>query len=251
VGVLVALTGIGLGVLGGGGLWLESRRDAAGFVSTNTRLLSTGTAAITAEDIDLRLDPGTAAWVSSNRFGTIRVRAADASGGPIFIGVAPQAALDAWLGPVAHDQVSSIVAGQVSYRHQGGVANAPSPAGQTFWSASVSGTGTQELRWPVQSGRWAIVLARPDGTPPVQARVDIGASIPGLTGPAIGLLVAGVVLLVGGIVLVAVGAAGLARATPAAPGRGAYPTLPAPPAPRGATPEESAPQQEPMSGGQP
>ncbi|MGZ4604413.1 MAG: DUF4389 domain-containing protein, partial [Kineosporiaceae bacterium] len=208
-GLLAVVVGIGLAALGGGGLWLESRRDAAGFITTDTRVLASTTPAITAEDIDLRLGNGTEGWVSSDRFGTLRIRATGEGGSPVFIGVAPQAALDTWLATAAHDQITNIAFGTVTYLRQGGQPSVASPTQQTFWSSSVSGSGPQELRWPVQSGRWGIVLARPDGSAGVQATADVGASVPNLQGLSVGLLVAGLMLLAGGAVLVVVGAAGL------------------------------------------
>ncbi|HVN12272.1 MAG TPA: DUF4389 domain-containing protein [Kineosporiaceae bacterium] len=229
-GLIAAVVGIGLAVLGAGGLWLESRRDAAGYITSDTRLLSSSTPAITAEGIDLRLDGGTASWVSSDRFGTLRIRATGEGGGPVFLGVAPQAALDTWLAPAAHDEVRNIAFGTVTYRYHPGRSSVASPTQQTFWSSSVSGTGTQELRWPVQSGRWGIVLARPDGSAGVRADVDIGASVPNLRGLGTALLVTGLLLLAGGAVLVVVGASGLGRATgrPPAGGSGSYPAPPSP-----------------------
>ncbi len=248
-GLLVGLVGLGLASVGVGGLWLQSRRDAAGFVSTNTQLLSSPTAAITAEDVDLRIGDGVEGWVSSDRFGTVRVRATAVDGSPVFIGIAPQSAIDAWLAPVAHDEVRSIAEGRATYvRHDGGPA-ATAPTSQTFWSAAVDGAGTQELRWPIRSGEWAVVLARPDGTPGVQTRVDVGASIPGITGLSTGLLIGGLVLLAGGTVLVVVAAIRLSAPASGGGGRTAWqpgsppppPAPPAPPAPRPAAAEEHRP----------
>lgn len=236
VGVLVAVTGVGLAAAGGGGFWLESRRDAAGFVSTGTQLLSTPTTAISVESVDLRVGEGPAGWVSSDRFGTLRVRATGQGGSPVFLGIAPQSALDSWLAPAAHDELTNIAGGTPDYqRHEGG-ATVTVPARQTFWSASVSGSGTQELLWPITSGRWGLVVARPDGAPGVQARVEVGARIPGLTGLATGLLIAGLVLFVAGVALVIVGAVGLSRGT-GRPGSGQRVPMP-PPSPRPPVPEE-------------
>jgi hypothetical protein len=245
-GLLAGLIGLGLVSVGAAGLWLHSRQDAAGFVSTNARLLSTPTAAITAEDVDLTLGDGASGWVSSARFGTVRVRATGADGSPVFLGIAPQSAIDTWLSGVAHDEVSNIAGDRVTYLRSGGQAAAPAASTQTFWSTSVSGSGTQELRWPIRSGRWAVVLARPDGSPGVQARVDVGADVPWLTGLSTGLLIGGLVLLAGGVVLVVVGAIRLS--SPQAGGRGGPATgYPAPPMPRPA-PEESERAPEPQAG---
>ena len=100
----------------------------------------------------------------------MRLRAIGQGGSAVFIGIAPKAAVDQWLGLTAHDEVSTLAGPGVTYQRQGGPAvPLASPAQQTFWSSSATGTGTQELRWPVQSGQWAIVLARPDGLPGVRA----------------------------------------------------------------------------------
>src|SRR3954447_22654780 len=145
-GIVAVLVGLGLTTAGGLGLWLDSRRDAAGFVSTDTRLVSSPTAAVTAENVDLHIGSAADAWVTSDRFGTVRVRATSADGSPVFIGVAPQAAVDGWLAGVAHDQVRNIGSAVTYSRSAGPVAGAGSPTAQTFWTASVSGNGTQELR---------------------------------------------------------------------------------------------------------
>jgi Domain of unknown function (DUF4389) len=237
VGLLVALTGLGLTAAGGGGLWLESRRDAAGFVSTNTQLLSSPTAAITVESVDLQVSDGAARWISSDRFGTLRVRATGENGTPVFVGVAPQAAVDGWLASVAHDQITDIAGGTVRYQRHPGSPSATSPTAQAFWSGSVSGSGTQELQWLVRSGRWALVLARPDGAAGIQARTDVGAKIPSLGGLATGLLIGGLVLLAGGIALVVLGAAGLGRST-GRTGGGQGGPVPTPPSPRSPAAEQ-------------
>jgi hypothetical protein len=183
---------------------------------------------------------------SSDRFGTVRIRATAVDGSPIFIGIAPQSAIDSWLAPVAHDELRNISGGTVTYTHRNGQAAAAAPVAQTFWSASVKGSGQQELRWPIRSGQWGLVLARPDGAPGVQARVDIGADIPQLTGLSTGLLIGGLVLLAVGIVLVVVGAVGLS--SPPGGGPGAPTGYPAPPIPRPAAPEESRRAQAPQGG---
>ena len=232
-GLLVLLAGLGLVAAGGGSLWLASRRDAAGFVATPERTVTTPTAALAAEDVNINLGSGADAWVPSDRFGTVRVRAESTDGGPVFVGIAPQSAIDSWLRGVAHDEVRGVGRIVTYVRHDGAQTDAPAPTGQTFWAASVTGSGRQELAWRISSGRWGVVIARPNGARGVTARVDVGASIPDLTGVGVGLLVAGGVHVLCGGALVVVGAAGLGRrsTTPPPP---AEPMPPAqgPPAPR-------------------
>ncbi len=219
VGVLAVLPALAVTGLGGAGLWLNNHRDSAGFVSTGARPLASTTAAITAEDVDLQFDRGTATWASPDRFGTLRVRATSPDGSPLFVGIAPQAALDGWLGRTAHDQVRNIGYGGITYQRHTGDASAGVPSEQTFWTTSVNGAATQELTWPVQPGRWALVIARADGAPGVRARVDVGANIPSLTGIAVGFLVAGLILLAVAIGLIIIGAVGLGRRTAGPTGR--------------------------------
>jgi hypothetical protein len=210
-GVLALLVGLGVAAGGAGALWLASRRDAAGFVATDPAVLSTPTSALTVENADIHLGNGAEAWVPTSRFGTIKIDAGSTDGRPVFIGIAPQSAVDGWLSGVARDEVRNVGVGRVTYvRHDGSAPLAP-PTAQTFWAASVAGSGQQELRWTIASGEWAVVLARPDGSAGVNARVDVGASIPDIRGLGVGLLVAGLVVLAVGIALVALGAAGLGR----------------------------------------
>jgi hypothetical protein len=240
IGVVVLLPGLALAGIGGAGLWLNAHRDAAGFATTPQRLLASPTAAITAEDVDLRLDRGTATWATSDRLGTLRVRVTAADGSPMFVGVAPQSAVNSWLGPVAHDQIGDFGDGQVQYLRRTGSSNAGIPGDQTFWSGQSSGSGTVQLQWPIRTGQWALVIMRADGTPGIQARVDVGAGIPALTGAAVGFLVGGLIVLGVGVALIALGAARLGRAsgTVGGDGRPVRPMSP-PPGPRTAPAEES------------
>jgi hypothetical protein len=229
-GLLVLLVGLGLGAGGIGALWLGSRRDAAGFVASNQRTLTTPTAALAAEDVNIDLGSGADAWVPSDRFGTVRVRAESTDGGPVFIGIAPQSAIDGWLDGVAYDEVQGVGRTVTYIRHDGTVEAAAAPTAQTFWAASTTGAGRQELTWRISSGQWGIVIARPDGEPGVTARVDVGASIPDLTGLGVGLLVVAGIVILGAAALIVVGAAGLGRRS-ATPPPAAPPMAPAQPPP--------------------
>jgi len=231
LGLLLFLPGTALAALGGAGLWLDGQRDNAGYVTTPDRELSSSTAAITVEDVDLHVDRGPGTW-NSDRFGTIRIRARSTGERPIFVGIAPQASVDAWLRGVAHDQLREFDGNAVRFRQRAGSPSADPPEDQTFWAASISGSGTQELTWTLETGRWALVIARPDGGPGVQASVDVGAKIPSLLVVAVVLLIGGGLLIALGVLLVVLGAAGLGRH--ASGGSGApHPQPPPTPLPTG------------------
>src|SRR5690606_14569038 len=130
--------------------------------------------AITSDGVDLLLDPDTPGWVA-DRLGEVRVRADSATSG-VFIGIGPEADVEAYLDGVAHDQVTDLDYRpfDVDYRRAPGE-QAPAPPGdQTFWVAQASGPGTQTLEWEAESGRWAVVLMNADGSPGVQSAVEMG-----------------------------------------------------------------------------
>lgn len=211
LGLLAFMAASALAGLGGAALWVNGKRDADGFLTTSQRQLVSVTPAITVENVDLEPDEGTGPWVAPDDFGNIRIQATSVGETPIFIGIAPQASVDVWLRGVAHDQVRGLTDDAVVYRPQVGPADVAPPTDEDFWVAQASGTGTQTITWPLQSGDWAFVLARADGAPGVRADVTAGVSIPSLAGLAWGLLLGGLLALVVAVVLIVLGAAGIGR----------------------------------------
>jgi hypothetical protein len=130
--------------------------------------------------------------------------------GPIFLGIAPRADLEAYLSDVPHSQIERIDFGDyrkdriwtTQYEDRMG-ADAPSPPGdQTFWHASVQGDGTQTLLWTMQPGDWMLVAMNADGSRGIEMSGTVGAEAPWLLAVGIGLLVAGVVLVALGLALI-------------------------------------------------
>ena len=71
------------------------------------------------------------------------------------------------------------------------------PTAQSFWAASATGTGQQQLTWRVTGGRWAAVLMNADGSPGVDVSATVGVRA-GFLLP-IALLLLGLGLIVTGI----------------------------------------------------
>ena len=94
----------------------------------------------------------------------------------MFLGIADDADVDAYLAQAAFDQVRDISPGEpIRYRtFTGGEAIEP-PGDQSFWVAATSGSGLQELVWDVTGGTWVVVLMNADGSPGVYADVVVGA----------------------------------------------------------------------------
>jgi len=171
-------------------------RDSAGFYTAPTERFTTGTYALTSEGLqigDVR-DHG-ADWALDAVDATVRVRASEPGGRPVFIGIAPKADVDRYLLLSAHSEISAAGGAPFSYDsvRRGGAQRPPIPGLQGFWAAATSGWGTQSVTWKPDSGRWAIVVMNADGSRPVRADVSVGAKsavvLPiGLTLLALGLM---------------------------------------------------------------
>jgi hypothetical protein len=87
---------------------------------------------------------------------------------------------------------------RADYRTTGGDVRPAAPATQDIWTASTSGSGTQQLTWDVEDGDWSVVVMNADGSAGVDTHISAGADVPivddlatGFTFGGIGLLVVG------------------------------------------------------------
>jgi hypothetical protein len=218
VGAVLALSSFGLLGAGGAALWADqTQRDADGYVTTGTRTLSTPTAALVTEPVEVTLDrPGDAFW-ARRALGTVRAEVRPAPGREVFVGLARSADVDRYLRGVAVDRVVDVTADDVVYDRQSGATTPGRPADQDFWVASASGSGPLDLDWRVRGGRWVVVVMDAAGSPGVAADVRVGATVPRLTELAASLLATGVVVLAGGTTLLVVAATAAGRRPPGGP----------------------------------
>ena len=214
VGCLLLLPGIGL-LLGGGGLGMGYAfgRDATGYFSLSVSGLRSPTAAITTRNPAVTADLGTPNWLTDSVRTDIRLRVtATDPGRQIFVGVGPAAEVDAYLGGVAHDEVTSLTAGATPvYRHGAGTAATTAPTAQPFWITKVSGTGPQELHYTVTGGQWEMVVMNADGSAGILAGATFGVKAPALLPLAVILLGLGLLITGGAIGLIIAGASGNRR----------------------------------------
>lgn len=207
-GVLLLLGGLAL-LAGGGALGLAHLfgRDADGYYAATLDRIDTETVAVTTEEIDLRADPGSSEWLLDRIDADVRLRVTGASSErAVFVGVAPEADVDAYLAGVAHAEVVDVDDRTVELRDRSGGDVVAPPTEQDFWAAETSGTGTQELVWEPETGRWAAVLMNADGSAGVAADVQVGARA-SFVGPlALILLAVGAVVTICALALVVVAA---------------------------------------------
>ncbi|MDH3302123.1 MAG: DUF4389 domain-containing protein [Acidimicrobiia bacterium] len=189
-------------------------RSDDGFVDIGLDPLVSPTVAVTAEHIDLQTEPGTPSWVYDALDTDVRLRVTPVDGArPIFVGVAPEADLDNYLAGVAHDEIREVKDLTAAYRSRTGTDQIGPPTAEDFWAVSTSGDGTQELVWEATPGRWAVAVMNADGSPGVNADVNVGIRSAVLLPVALGLLVAGVFVIAGAVMLIVAGGRELGTGT--------------------------------------
>lgn len=167
---------------------LSDNRDANGYLTSPAMQVSSQTAAITVEDVSLHLGD---LWSRNlSNIGGVRVTATNATGTPLFLGVAPQTAVTNWLAGTAHDRLVTLTE-NTSGRYEraaGPTRGVPAPAEQGFWLATATGTSPTVLNWRATDGDFAVVLANADGTPAVAGTITVATQVPNLTPLGAGLL---------------------------------------------------------------
>ena len=211
VGSLIGLLALALLAGGGALLWADqTQRAADGWLSSPSRSFDTPARALTAERLDL--GDVRAGWAP--HLGAVRVRARADGGRAVFVGIAPQARVDAYLRGVAHTEVSDVGPHGYHATLRAGTRVPGAPGDGGIWAASASGAGTQTARWKAASGHWAIVVMNPGGSRGVHVSAQVGARAPWLLGLALGLLGGGVVLGALATLLIVLGLSGTLAAAP-------------------------------------
>lgn len=200
LGVVLALLGLGL-LVGGIGLGaaLAFGTDDDGFFTFGPQPFSTDTHALVSGDVDLGTDPEPGDWATAE----VRVRAEAPGGQPVFVGVGRADDVAAALDGVDHEVVVDVSVSPFDprYRRIRGDAVPAPPATWDGWAATASGPGEVELEWEAESGEWALVVMRPDGTAGVSADVAIGVRVERLGTIAVAIGVIGAVLVALGVAL--------------------------------------------------
>jgi hypothetical protein len=131
---------------------------------------------------------------------------------PVFLGIAPRAAVTTYLDGVAHDELQRLgLPGTTYLAHPGERPPAP-PSTETFWVESAEGTGTQSLTWSAEAGRWSLVVMNADASPEVAVETTAAAKTDLLLPIGIGLLIAALMLLGAGTALIVAAVATSRRA---------------------------------------
>jgi len=175
-GLLFILVGAAL-IAGVVAIFTADQDDDDFFVS-DVSALETTSFAITG-DMDI-LDEAPARFVDwFTDVVDVRMTAISSVDGDLFIGVADTADVDGYLADVAYDEVTRLDLNpfEVDYRSHEGAAEPAAPGTQTFWVASVEGSGQQTLDWAVESGTWSVVVMDADAGRGVSADTVFGGKV--------------------------------------------------------------------------
>ncbi len=186
IGGLLVIAGLALVII-----HLTQRSGDGYYTSSSERVAAPGYA-VTAEGLHI----GDLPSFARDAVGRVRITARSGNGQALFVGIAPEAAVNGYLAGVARSEVTDVTGGTVTYKAHGGGAPAGPPGRQGFWQSAATGTGQVTASWEVKGGTWAIVLMNDSAAAPVSASVSIGVKTTLLLWIGLGLLVIG--LIVGG-----------------------------------------------------
>lgn len=214
LGTLAALLGLGLLAGAAGTGWLNFQQRDEGYFTSSSERFEAGSNAIISVGTDIMAGGKLPDVIPSDSAGSILLRGVSAAAGKdIFIGIAPQQDVARYLDGVKHSEIRELELRpfRVEYRDVPGTRIPARPSAQDFWATSATGAGTQELRWDLRPGSWAIVVMNADASAPVSADLQAGIRSDLLWPLFVALLIGGLVLLAIGVPLIVAGAMGLGR----------------------------------------
>jgi hypothetical protein len=212
VGIILSIFGFALTTGGAAAGLLASGQGDEGYFTSRTERYTVASYALVSPQLDA-IGEGTPERLPFD-VGTLRLRATpDKPDGRLFIGVAPQADVDAYLKGVHHTELQEVKFQPFRpvYRDIPGSSTPAPPASQPLWAASASGPGRQELTWNISAGSWTVVVMNADASEGVSADLQAGFRSELIKPAATGLLLAGTLALVLGVPLLVAGAVGLGR----------------------------------------
>ncbi len=201
-GVIVILVAVGLVFGGGTLLWLErTHTDSEGFITSDPIHIERDSHAVVTGPIDI----DEVALDVLDWFGIATAFAVEGSNNDpaknIFIGVAEESDVEAYLSDVEYDEMSFahtrwLSFEEVDYTNHPGSSEPTAPASEEFWKVSEHGAATQTTEWETEVGSHSIVLMNDDGSAGVDLDAVFKVKVPGaLLAISVGLLVGGIVVL--------------------------------------------------------
>ena len=152
---LLLLASLGMVLGGAATAWADGAlRDDAGYVMTDSELLTTPTYAITSEPLEVHVDEATEG-VPDALLGRAKLTASSPNGTEIFLGVAPSALVDRYLSGVATDRLTALDLGP-EYTRSTAAGRRPGRRTSTSGVRRPPGQGSSRSPGPSRTvtGRW-------------------------------------------------------------------------------------------------
>lgn len=187
LGLLLTLAGLAATVAGAvAAFWLVGPDNT---ISTPSRAFtSSGLAVVTAPTLLDRHGPTLHVSASGNK--------------PLFVGIGQDLDVRDYLAGSAHTRLIRFEPpGTFGTQDMRGRSGKLTPPGELDWWVAQSASGSQTLSWPMQDGRYEVVVMNADGTPAVGAQVSFGVQVHRLFGICLLVLGAGVLVLALGLAL--------------------------------------------------
>ncbi|WP_371405804.1 hypothetical protein OHA10_09525 [Kribbella sp. NBC_00662] len=187
LGLLLTLAGLVATVAGAvAAFWLVGPDNT---ISTPGReFASSGLAVVTAPTLLDRHGPTLHVSASGNK--------------PLFVGIAQDLDVRNYLAGSAHTRLIRFEPpGTFGTQDLRGRTGKLTPPGELDWWVAQSASGSQSVSWPLQDGRYEVVVMNADGTPAVGAKVSFGVEVHRLFGICLLVLGAGVLVLALGLAL--------------------------------------------------
>lgn len=196
VGVAVAITGSLIALIGGA---LLAVLGTDGRLASGARLLSTPTSAIVSPVSGIQDAIGIAQGMGTP---TLRISASPVPSSPAtFVGIAPAADVDRYLGPVASRQVDDLGFRPYTIRPTRRYGLTEPPAKQRFWVAQATSTHTAKINWRVTNNGYRVVIMNANGQNGLATSSSIATTQPNAPLYALAALIAGLLVAGGGSIL--------------------------------------------------
>ena len=203
LGSILALVALGTGIASAALMVADvSARDDDGFLMSPAQPLTTSTYAIASSRVQINIDAASPI-VPETLLGDAKLTATNENAKDVFIGIAPTSRVRAYLAGVEHVTLVDLAGPDPVYRTTDGSAPSVVPE-QMDWVAQSSGSGRQQITWPVENGDWTVVVMNADASPGVAVETTAGAEVPALRWLIGILLTATAITLLASIVLIVV-----------------------------------------------
>jgi hypothetical protein len=219
-GAIGAIVAAGIVAAGGVSLWADSAKtDRDGYFTSGPHPVQTTSHALVSDGINI---DSSADWLFDDGHVGVRVAASPSDGERVFICVARQADVSAYLSGVRYDRITDLDVDPFSLdtqRHDGD-GTPVAPGSLRIWKASTEGSDSKVLTWNPEPGNWSVVIMNADGSAGVDTQTTFGARASFLFELGLGLVLGGAALLVGSLAMLIAGARRRPTSPPGVPAAG-------------------------------